>query len=56
VNEITGGKGARLIFDRLEDGRFKPVIAKVFPLQETVQAYQYLESNVQIGKVVIKVG
>lgn len=43
------------IFDRLQDGRFKPVIAKVFPLQETVQAYQYMESNAQVGKIVIKV-
>lgn len=43
----------RYIFERLEDGRFKPKIAKVFPFSESVAAYQYLESNQQVGKVVI---
>jgi NADPH:quinone reductase-like Zn-dependent oxidoreductase len=41
------------IFDRVADGRFIPKIAKTFPFADTVQAYQYLESNEQIGKVVI---
>jgi NADPH:quinone reductase-like Zn-dependent oxidoreductase len=41
------------VFDRVEDGRFTPKIAKIFPFAETVKAYQYLESNEQIGKVVI---
>ena len=45
----------RYIFERLADGRFKPKIAKVFPFAETVAAYQYLESNQQVGKVVITV-
>jgi NADPH:quinone reductase-like Zn-dependent oxidoreductase len=35
------------------DGRFQIKIAKTFPFAETVKAYQYLESNEQIGKVVI---
>jgi NADPH:quinone reductase-like Zn-dependent oxidoreductase len=41
------------IFDRLQDGRLKPVIAKTFPFEQSRQAYEYLESNQQIGKVVI---
>lgn len=41
------------IYDRLADGTFKPEIAKTFPFEQTVEAYQYLESNEQIGKVVI---
>ena len=41
------------VFDRVADGRFTPKIAKIFPFAETVRAYQYLESNEQIGKVVI---
>ncbi len=41
------------IVDHLEDGSFKPKIAKTFPFAETVAAYQYLESNQQVGKVVI---
>ncbi|HEX4133852.1 MAG TPA: zinc-dependent alcohol dehydrogenase family protein [Bryobacteraceae bacterium] len=45
----------RYIYDRLADGRLKPKIAKTFPLAESAAAYQYLESNEQIGKVVITV-
>jgi len=45
----------RYIFERLADGRFQPKIAKVFPFEQTVQAFQYLESNAQVGKVVISV-
>jgi NADPH:quinone reductase-like Zn-dependent oxidoreductase len=40
-------------YDRLADGRFTPRIAKSFPFSQTVEAYQYLESNAQIGKVVV---
>ncbi len=45
----------RYIFDRLADGRFMPKIARTFPFAQTVEAYRYLESNQQVGKVVITV-
>jgi len=45
----------KYIYDRLADGRFVPKIARTFPLAQTVEAYKYLESNQQIGKVVITV-
>ena len=45
----------KYIFDRLADGRFYPKIAKTFPLNKVEEAYQYLESNQQVGKVVITV-
>jgi NADPH:quinone reductase-like Zn-dependent oxidoreductase len=45
----------KYVFDRLADGRFVPKIAKTFPFKETVEAYRYLESNQQVGKVVITV-
>lgn len=48
-------KAKKYVVDRLADGRFVPKIAKTFPFAETVQAYQYLESNQQVGKVVITV-
>jgi NADPH:quinone reductase-like Zn-dependent oxidoreductase len=41
------------VFDRVADGRFQIKIAKTFPFADTAKAYQYLESNEQIGKVVI---
>ena len=43
------------VFMRLADGRFKPRIARTFPFEQVVQAYEYLESNAQVGKVVITV-
>ncbi len=43
------------INERLNDGRFQPKIAKVFPLEQINEAYQYLESNQQIGKIVVSV-
>uniref|UniRef100_A0A7V4XSD3 NADPH:quinone reductase n=1 Tax=Acidobacterium capsulatum TaxID=33075 RepID=A0A7V4XSD3_9BACT len=49
------GRAVRYVNERLEDGRFVPKIAKVFPFEKTVEAYQYLESNQQIGKIVIQV-
>jgi NADPH:quinone reductase-like Zn-dependent oxidoreductase len=45
----------KYVFDRLADGRFVPKIAKTFPFKQTVEAYKYLESNQQVGKVVIAV-
>jgi NADPH:quinone reductase-like Zn-dependent oxidoreductase len=45
----------KYVYDRLQDGRFQPVISKTFPFAQTVEAYQYLESNAQVGKVVITV-
>jgi len=58
--EITGNPrlqeiAVKYVFDRLADGRFSPKIARTFPFKETVEAYQYLESNQQVGKVVITV-
>jgi NADPH:quinone reductase-like Zn-dependent oxidoreductase len=43
----------KYIYDRLADGSFKPEIARTFPFNQTVDAYRYLESNKQIGKIVI---
>jgi NADPH:quinone reductase-like Zn-dependent oxidoreductase len=58
--EITSD-GARLepakkfVNDGLASGKLKPVIAKTFPLSEIVAAHRYLESNQQIGKIVVTV-
>lgn len=45
----------KFVYDRLADGRFLPKIAKTFAYADTVEAYRYLESNQQVGKVVIRV-
>jgi len=45
----------KYVYDRLADGRFRPKVAKTFPFEQTVEAYKYLESNAQVGKIVISV-
>ncbi len=60
VREITTkpdrlAAAKKYIFERLADGRFVPKIAKTFAYKDTVEAYRYLESNEQVGKVVIRV-
>jgi NADPH:quinone reductase-like Zn-dependent oxidoreductase len=54
-NPAVLGPAKKYIFERLADGRFVPKIARTFPFDETVAAYQFLESNQQVGKVVITV-
>ena len=41
------------VFDHLASGAFKPLIDKRFPFAEIVAAHRYLESNAQVGKVVV---
>ena len=36
-------------------GSFRPLVARTFPLEQIVEAHRYLESNQQIGKVVVTV-
>jgi len=45
----------KYVYDRLQDGRFHPRLAKTFSFLQTVEAYKYLESNAQVGKIVITV-
>jgi NADPH:quinone reductase-like Zn-dependent oxidoreductase len=45
----------KYVCDRLADGRFHPRVMRTFPFAQTVEAYKYLESNAQVGKVVITV-
>ena len=47
--------GERYITDHLSDGSLKPRIARTFPLSEIVAAQRYMESNEQIGKIVVTV-
>jgi NADPH:quinone reductase-like Zn-dependent oxidoreductase len=43
------------VFDRIKAGNFKPRIDRVFPLAQIVEAHRYMESNQQIGKIVVTV-
>ena len=48
-------KGKEFVSSGLADGSFKPLVARTFPLGQIVEAHRYLESNLQIGKVVVTV-
>lgn len=41
------------VFAGLESGALKPVIDSVFALDEIVEAHRYMESNGQVGKIVV---
>jgi NADPH:quinone reductase-like Zn-dependent oxidoreductase len=48
-------KAEQYVFDRVKAGNFKPRIDRVFPFAEIVEAHRYMESNEQIGKIVVTV-
>lgn len=51
---ITGNRAKDFITKGLEGGALQPIISKTFPLSEMIEAHQYMESNAQIGKIVIE--
>ena len=58
--EITGDvaqlkRAEQFVVSGLSSGKLTPVIAKTFPLDQIVEAHRYLESNEQIGKIVVTV-
>lgn len=48
-------KAKAFITQGLQSGALRPLIAKVFPLAEICEAHRFMESNAQIGKIVIEV-
>ena len=46
-------RNRELILRGLASGHLRPVIAKTFPFSQIVAAHRYLESNQQIGKIVV---
>jgi NADPH:quinone reductase-like Zn-dependent oxidoreductase len=48
-------KAQQYVFDHVKAGHFKPRIDRTFPFAEIVQAHRYMESNEQIGKIVVTV-
>lgn len=65
---LAGGKQLALanLRDRPEDyaelaqlvasGAVRPVVARVFPLEQAAEAFEALEGGGMVGKVVIRVG
>lgn len=49
-------RGIRFVLDGLSGGKLKPIIAKTFPLEQIVDAHRFMESNEQLGKIVVTTG
>ena len=43
----------RHVLPLLADGRIRPVVDKVFPLEDVAEAHRYMESNANFGKIVL---
>ncbi|HEV7621625.1 MAG TPA: zinc-binding dehydrogenase, partial [Flavisolibacter sp.] len=41
------------VWPLIEEGKFRPVIYKEFPLQEAAKAHTILESSEHIGKIIL---
>ncbi|MEV3927128.1 zinc-dependent alcohol dehydrogenase family protein [Actinomadura coerulea] len=48
-------RAAAFVTSGLRSGAFRPVIDRTFPLSEMADAHRHLESNTQIGKIVVTV-
>jgi NADPH:quinone reductase-like Zn-dependent oxidoreductase len=45
----------RTVLKLVEQGRLKPIVDKIWPLQDAALAHEYLEKNKQFGKVILTV-
>ncbi|MBX9670059.1 MAG: zinc-dependent alcohol dehydrogenase family protein [Candidatus Obscuribacterales bacterium] len=48
-------RGKKYVLDRLQNGIFKPVIDRSFSLDQLADAHRHMESNQQLGKIVVTV-
>jgi NADPH:quinone reductase-like Zn-dependent oxidoreductase len=48
-------RGKQFIYEGLASGKLKPVIARTFGLDDIVEAHRFMESNRQMGKIVVTV-
>jgi NADPH:quinone reductase-like Zn-dependent oxidoreductase len=55
TNPLRLAKAKQFVIDAVGSGKLKPTIAKTFPFAQIVEAHRYMESNEQLGKIVITV-
>ncbi|WP_142784650.1 zinc-dependent alcohol dehydrogenase family protein [Changchengzhania lutea] len=53
INKLNECKS--YILDRIEKGALKPIVSKVFDFNDYKKAYEYMLSNQQVGKIVVRV-
>ena len=51
-----GERAKAWVYEQIAQGKLKPLIARTFSLDQIVDAHRYMESNEQIGKIVVTVG
>jgi NADPH:quinone reductase-like Zn-dependent oxidoreductase len=54
-NPENFSKAKKYVYDHLAAGKFNPRIDKTFPFAQIADAHRYMESNQQIGKIVVTV-
>lgn len=54
LDPIRLDNAKRFILDGLNSGKLRPVIGQVFPFEDIAVAHRFMESNQQIGKIVVK--
>ena len=55
MNPTTRAEAEAYVYRHLDSGDFKPLIDKSFQLSEIIEAHRYMETNQQIGKIVVRV-
>ncbi len=55
TNNDSLERGKKFVVDGLASGRLAPIIARTFALADIVAAHRYLESNQQVGKIIVTV-
>lgn len=53
-SEDSKSRGKRYVFEGLKNGKLKPVIDRVFSFDQIAESHNYMESNQQNGKIVVK--
>jgi NADPH:quinone reductase-like Zn-dependent oxidoreductase len=55
LDQAVLDEAQKYVYDQLRSGKLRPKVAKIFPFDQIVEAHRYLESNEQIGKIVVTI-
>jgi NADPH2:quinone reductase len=53
IDDTRLERAKKFILNALTDGKIKPIIAKTFSFDNIVDAHRYMESNQQLGKIIV---
>jgi NADPH:quinone reductase-like Zn-dependent oxidoreductase len=54
MDESQLEEGKKYILNRIKKGNLKPLVDKIFEFKDTIEAYNYMLTNKQKGKIVVK--